>query len=393
MRILFTAFDVVPAPKGASVRIQEMLKALSSLGEVRAYVLGEPDYREREVTPEGVEILRMCSPQDSFLERSVLFAEQVLAGVLNWRPDVVQFRSLWDAYPLLRFFERHPQLKRPLFIYELHGLPEFELEHHFPELPAGLKHKIQLQQRRVFQEVDAIVCPSQVHLQYLEREVQPRRRSPAQTAWVPNGVDLTAYQQTPPPRPEGPPLILYVGTLAPWQGLETLLEALAGVVTPFRLRLIGKGQRRWVQNLLTRAFQLKLSARMELLDPLPHDCMPAAIQAADICVAPLDRSQRNIVQGCMPLKILEYMAAGQAIVASDLEALRPLLNEENALLVPAEDPQALQQALTQLLEDVPLRQQLGAAAYESVQGWTWTQMQDKLRALYHVLHREREQHS
>lgn len=383
LRVLYTAFDVVPAPKGASVRIQQMWRHLAQLAdprlEVMAVVLGEPGYPAQEITPEGVNIHRLILPQASFLERTVAFAEAVLAACIDFQPDVVQFRSLWDAYPLLRWRDQSGQGFR--MVYELHGLPEYELEHHFEDLAPALLAKVKAQQAAVFEAADVILAPSTVHLDYLSQQGVPSERC----FQVANGVDTDHFM--PAVQPSASPELLqlvYVGTLAPWQGLEHLLEALAQVPTPFQLKLVGKGQRRWVRDLLTRAFQLHVSHSVDLVGPVAYDQVPAYLQQADIAVAPLDRSDRNCVQGCMPLKILEYMACGCAIIASDLPVNRALLrHEHNALLYPAEDPVALAVALQRLAEDPALRHRLGVQArQDAVQYFSWQQGFAQMTAIY-----------
>lgn len=377
MKILYTAFDRFPAPKGAAVRIEQMLRILSQFADVQAVLLGDQGLSEYEKISENLTIHRLTQPEDSFLSRSVRFAEYVLEQLIQWQPDVVQFRSLWDAYPLSQYVRN--KTPRPRLLYELHGLPEYELAFHFPDLPESLLAKIHQQQALVLQAVDGIICPSQIHLDYLHTQgVDPEK-----TGLVFNGVDPDLFLQRPAPNNEIP-LILYIGTLAPWQGLETLLEALQWVESPFRLQIVGSGQRRWQQDLLTRAFQLKLSHAVAIMDPIPHEMMPDLIQTADLCVAPLDASERNVMQGCMPLKILEYMAMGKAILASDLAVTRSLLeHNQSGYLFPAENTEVLQQALNVLLSKPELRQRLGAAAQKRVLNqFTWEQSEQQVHRFY-----------
>lgn len=370
LKILYTAFDVVPAPKGASVRIQHMLKHLAGLKntQVKAIVLGEPGFPVKETTPEGVIFERfIAAPNTSFLERSVIFAETVIAACIAFQPDVVQFRSLWDAFPLLRWRAHHSLPFKA--VYELHGLPEYELVHHFENLSEALLQKVRIQQHEVLECSDFILCPSKIHLSYLKQ----RNISDHKCIQVPNGVDTRHF--SPPTIPQTEQTshqdllrLIYVGTLAPWQGLEHLLDALALLAIPFRLQLVGKGQRRWVRDLLTRAFQLHLSHTIDMVGPVPYARVPSFIQGADIALAPLDTSERNCIQGCMPLKILEYMACGRAIIASDIPVNRALLtHEHNALLYPAEDPTALANTLQRLAQDPALRSRLGNQARQDTQ--------------------------
>lgn len=397
LRVLYTAFDVVPAPKGASVRIQHMLRYLGQLQQpnlaIQAVLLGEPGYPEHEVTPEGVQIQRLILPRAAFLERSVAFAEQVIAACLEFKPQVVHFRSLWDAYPLVRW--RETQGLDFKLVYELHGLPEYELEHHFEDLSPALLHKVKQQQQVVLRAADIILSPSTVHMAYLQSQgIDPRK-----CYQVPNGVNAEHFTPATPAltkqteQPEQPEQtdttnqllqLVYVGTLAPWQGLEHLLEATAQVTAPFQLQLVGKGQRRWVRDLMTRAFQLHLSHQLDIVGPVSYEQVPRYLQQADIALAPLDTSDRNCVQGCMPLKILEYMACGCAIIASDIPVNRALLSHEhNALLYPAEDTEALAAAIQRLAQDPGLRQRLGAQARADVlQHYAWQQSLGKIAEIY-----------
>jgi glycosyltransferase involved in cell wall biosynthesis len=58
-----------------------------------------------------------------------------------------------------------------------------------------------------------------------------------------------------------------------------------------------------------------------------------------VCVAPLTLNDRNVTQGCCPLKVLEYMAAGRPLVASNLPVVRELVRERlDGLLFAPDDP-------------------------------------------------------
>lgn len=372
-RLLYTAFDVVPAPKGASLRIQNMLAALSQHFEVKALLLGEPG----QTSPEqwgNVLVEKLIAPESPFLEKTIQFAEWVLQEALIWQPQIIQFRSLWDGYVLSQYRQQY-RLPWKL-VYELHGLPEIELTDHFPEFPPPLLEKIRQQQAQLLPQADVWLCPSQVHRAYLIDQGIPSEH----IGVVGNGADPELF--APVARPENPPkpLMLYLGTLAPWQGLEELLEACQALQSPFQLRLIGKGNARWQQNLLAKIYQLGLTASVEILAPLPHSYMPLMLASADIALAPLSQSERNQIQGCNPIKIFEYMAAGKAIVAPDLPVVREILDhQETAWLYPAGDRQALTTALETLLQAPQERIRLGHSARSKLCAhFTWQHRQNQL---------------
>lgn len=377
MRLLYTAFDVVPAPKGAAVRIGNMLAALAPIADVRGIFLGELG-DDTPGTVSGVPVDRLCAPHLPFLERAVTFAEQVVATVRDWQPDVVQVRSLWDGYPLARL--RAAGTLNFRLVYELHGLPQFELEHHFPDLPPALLDKIAAQQVYLLAQADALICPSATHRDWLLAQGIPVERITV----IRNGADTERWVPAPEVLEFDVPKLIYVGTLAPWQGLETLLEALHGVTTPFQALLIGKGNPRWVSDLITRSYQLGLSHAVEISAPLSPTLMPTLIGEAAIAVAPLDNSERNRIQGCNPIKIYEYMACGKPVVAPDLPVIREILTPEvDSLLYPAGDVDALRGQLQRLLADADLRARLGQAGRTKVVAeGQWRHAQERLQAFY-----------
>jgi glycosyltransferase involved in cell wall biosynthesis len=95
----------------------------------------------------------------------------------------------------------------------------------------------------------------------------------------------------------------------------------------------------------------------------------AARLACDLLIAPYQEvvrgagDQGDLARWMSPLKIFEYMAAGRAIIASDLPTLREVLRDrENALLVPPDDLEAWTNAVSELAADATLRQRLSARA-------------------------------
>ena len=84
-----------------------------------------------------------------------------------------------------------------------------------------------------------------------------------------------------------------------------------------------------------------------------------------------------------PLKLFEYMAAGRAIVASDLPAIREVLtHDENAWLVEPGSAAALAVGLQRLADDRPLAERLARAAFEGAGAYTWAKRAERLDALF-----------
>lgn len=104
-----------------------------------------------------------------------------------------------------------------------------------------------------------------------------------------------------------------------------------------------------------------------------HGFMPPARaelyrQGCDVLLAPYQRTLEvpggmDTAKWMSPLKIFEYMAAGKAIICSDLNVLKEVLtNRENAILCPPDEPKSWSAALEELNKNTQLRQQLGKQA-------------------------------
>ena len=104
--------------------------------------------------------------------------------------------------------------------------------------------------------------------------------------------------------------------------------------------------------------------------------LPLYQAAADILVMPFGTviagsSGGNSAEICSPMKMFDYLAAGRAIMASDLPVLHEVLNNSNALLLPPDDENAWHQALNRLASDRNLRAALGEQARKDANRYTW----------------------
>jgi glycosyltransferase involved in cell wall biosynthesis len=120
---------------------------------------------------------------------------------------------------------------------------------------------------------------------------------------------------------------------------------------------------------------------------VPHHEVPALIAEADICLAPLGLNDRNVTQGACPIKVLEYMAAGRPLLASNLPIVRELAREDvDALLFSPNDPDDLARQVLTLLNDFDLSKRLAeSASKRALTKFTWHESQKKLGKVYEKL--------
>jgi glycosyltransferase involved in cell wall biosynthesis len=118
---------------------------------------------------------------------------------------------------------------------------------------------------------------------------------------------------------------------------------------------------------------------------LPPSAVPDALVQADVLALPNPASAIS-THSTSPLKLFEYMAAGRAIVASNLPAIREVLTDERtALLVAAGDPDALAAGIRRLAGDPGLRDRLADAALQAVAEYSWDRRAERLEALFTVV--------
>lgn len=374
--VLYCCYDPIPSPKGAGTHVRYFTEALASRYDVTLLSI---DREPREESCFGARHRVIGLPQENFLDRALAYREAVW-DILESEPfDVVHFRTMWAALPVAE--EKARRGFRA--VCEVNAVDSIELKYHYPALRAApeLLGKLRKQEDTAFTAADLLVTPSQVTQGYLQR----RGVEAARIAVIPNGVDTARF--TPAPvEPREAVTLLYVGTQAPWQGLDILLQALQKLVPtyPVRLRLLCPPSRKWSPPLRKLIRKLKLTELVEEVPAVPHEAVPEIIRAADICVAPLSPTERNLAQGCHPIKLLEYLACGRAIVASDLPVVREIIDdEETGLLFKVSKPSRLAECLVRLIEDDDLRARLGANAAQAAQArFTWERAQQSLLDAY-----------
>lgn len=169
--------------------------------------------------------------------------------------------------------------------------------------------------------------------------------------------------------------ILYAGSFFPWKGVHTLVNA-GKFLSGARITLIGGDATRTAE---LQAIAPTEGAQIVFAGRMSHTNTMQALAGACIAVLPnLDDMDSRFTS---PIKLFEYMAAGCAIVASDLPALREILGEDDAVWVPAGDAFALAHGIRTLIND-PLRaQQLGERVYARAQAFTWDARAQRIQAL------------
>lgn len=383
-KILYTAFDIVPSPKGASTHILHNIRGLVNRNYGVHLITPNDGLLPTEDTIEGAQVTRITQDlTQNFLARATHFGKAVLSHLtLNPQYDLVHYRNIWDGLHIAQNKKRFGYKT----LFEVNGLPSIELKYHYPGLDSELVSKIKEQEIATLHLSDAIICPSNVTRDYIASLGLNRKL----VTVIPNGVSASDFSPSPLPiRDDRVPVLLYIGTLADWQGLDIVIKALPKILEQraVRLHIVGRGRSRQRKILSKQIRKLGVEGSVTVQPAIPHHEIPALIADSDICVAPLGLNDRNVTQGACPIKVLEYMAAGRPLLASNMPIVRELVREDmDALLFSPNDPDDLARQVLTLLNDFDLSKRLAESAAERVLSkFTWHESQKKLGKVYEKL--------
>jgi glycosyltransferase involved in cell wall biosynthesis len=170
--------------------------------------------------------------------------------------------------------------------------------------------------------------------------------------------------------------LLTIGRLVPVKGLEEALVAL-GDRCDLHWLIAGDGPER------SRLTELGRRARIDvrMLGTVAGDHKRALLHAADAFVLPSRVLPSGRSEG-VPTAILEAMASGLPVIASDVGGIRQVVRHlDNGLLCDARDPRALEQNVDRLMADAGLRAILTASARSEAERHHWTELAPRLQSM------------
>src|SRR3990167_4333440 len=167
-------------------------------------------------------------------------------------------------------------------------------------------------------------------------------------------------------------LIGYVGkfkTLEQEKGLKTMIEALSLLNKETKMAFVG-GDAAEVKEYKSLAQRFNVLQQCVFIGYQPYKRMAEYMKAMDAVVLP--SPDKPLAHYSSPLKLFEYMASGRPVIASDLPAIREVLNDKNALFFKPENNDDLARAVKMLKSSPTLGYHLSQQALADVKNYTWT---------------------
>ena len=348
--------ELETAPESDSLDAVDYLRALeprrSGPGRSRRYLLDAADVLERRI--------RECRPQ------AVMAASNYVAAL----PALIAARR--TGLP---------------FAYEVRGFWEITEVSREPERAETFTHHLKLRlEAKTAAAADRVFTLSTPMAQELTRRGVEAER----IALLPNSCDPEHFR--PQPRdsdlarrlniPRDVPVIGYIGSFVPYEGLDDLTEACAALRRQghaFRLVLVGADDGLVHERITEIAHAQGLADWLILPGRVPHEEVSAWYSLIDI--APFPRKPQPVTELVTPLKPLEAMAMEKAVVMSSVGAMAEMVRDgETGLVFDKGNPAALAGALARLVGDAQLRARLGrnARAFVAAER-TWVTMGERVR--------------
>lgn len=327
---------------------------------------------------------RLPGPMTSEAWLMHVLSRRILAVAQQVRPAILHAHSpVLNAIPALWAGRK---LGLPV-VYEIRAFWEDAAVDHGSYAEGSWKYKLT-------QRIETLVCTRANQIAILCDGLKNdlvRRHIPApKIAPVFNGVDIDDFQPGAPDAEylrtwglSGNKVIGFIGSFYRYEGLDLLVKAFARVVgqqPDARLLLVGGGEMEGeLAQLIDR---LGLGSKVVMPGRIPHERVPGVYGLIDVLAYP--RYSMRLTELVTPLKPLEAMAMGKALLASDVGGHKELIRHgETGLLFKAGDEAALAEQLGRLLTDGALRETLQRQGRDWVrEHQTW----DKTTAVYREIY-------
>jgi glycosyltransferase involved in cell wall biosynthesis len=360
MKILYISSEDMRKEGAGKTHFIEVAQNLVKLGDELLILL--PGYQPYDRKNYGLNVCYVPTFRKSIL--SYLLYEIVslfylIFYILKWRPDVIYLRQgLFEVFPpiLARLFGVP-------YIIEKNGIMEDEFRSRgFSKIVIKL---LRLAEEINFRLSDKIICVTEG----IKREIVRRYRiNKGKLVVIPNGANIELFRPLDKHEcrrklglEENAFYAGFVGSFAPWQGLEILIEAAKRVkeqgYAQIKYILVGDGEQEPLLRQKVREY--KLEQEIKFTGRVTYEQVVYYINACDIAIAPFTK-ERNSIIGVSPLKVYEYLACGRPVIVSRVDGVKEVIEEGKCgFLFKPGDAEKLAKMIIQSYQESDALQEMG----------------------------------
>lgn len=356
---------------GQAVHIEEMIEALRAEGHevhIVAPAIGDPGEMGGKVG--WVHRLKAALPKAIYelleLAYSLHAYRKLLAAAEEFKPD-----AIYERYNL--FLLAGSMLKKKLgipLLLEVNAPLVYERSQHSGGL--ALPWLARWAEGKAWRSADYILPVTRVLAGYAKEYGVPENR----IAVIPNGINKAHFAEAPNPEEakkilglDGKLVLGFTGFVRDWHGVDRIIDWMATADAPANTYLLVVGDGPVRGELEEQANRLGIGDRVQFTGVVHRNKVPAYVAAFDIALQPAVTSYAS------PLKLMEYLVLGKAIIAPATPNLLEILTDgKNAALFDDEVRDSLQRTLTELCRNEGIRNRLAIAARETIDTMqlTWT---------------------
>ena len=198
---------------------------------------------------------------------------------------------------------------------------------------------------------------------------------------IPNGVDTRVFKRDPTTvlKQElhlgGSKIIITTSRIVQKNGIDILIESLVYLPKDIKLLIVGQGELR--EKLEALVLERALSGRVVFLGHVPYEMIPLYLSLADVFARP-SRSEG------MGSSFIEAMAVGIPVIGTAVGGIVDFLrHRETGLIVPVNNPRALAESISLVLNDEKLCKKLVEHAQDMIQrNYAWDRVADSIKKMF-----------
>lgn len=365
--------DYSPQPYGGlQTHVYHLAKNMAK-NDVETHILTISD-RNEDLIIEGVNVHLVKRPLKIPRLFTILLDVRVLEKkIFDIDPDVVHVHGSYYPYNMVvpKIANKYP------LVLTIHGLMQIEYKFNRGLNFLGAIVSLILERYTLNRTKTIITVAPQI-------ADAIKRITDSEVHVLPNGVNFKYIKGLNALKRKKPNYVLFIGLLEEIKGIDVLLKA-SSIITKsipnFNLLIVGSGSQ---ENKLKKLSEkLKLEQNVKFLGFISGDKKYSYIKSSEFCVIPSKHES-------LPIAVLEFMACGKPIIASDVGGIPFLIeNGKNGFLVKSNDYKELSDKIIYLLNDKDLIQKMGGYSLKIIEGYGWPKIAKNTYNIYkHVISME-----